>query len=87
MAAQILICRRCGRRDAADLGSNQQELANAGMLERQCPGCGAETKWGLAQDYRKLDRRASDRRGGERRMGFERRRTSRRRSPRRRASE
>lgn len=83
MATQVLICRRCGRRDVMEMAANQIELANAGMLERQCPGCGAESKWGLAQDYRKQDRRAKARRRGERRMGFDRRRKTRRVSPRR----
>ena len=65
--AQILICRNCGARIHADLASNEQELANVGMLERHCAPCGRDTTWGLAQDYRKVERRRGERRAVERR--------------------
>jgi len=83
--SQILICRSCGARAAAVLAVNEQELANVGMLERQCGACARETTWGLAQDYRRRDRRVGERRAverrraraagpsGERRRGVERR--------------
>ena len=66
--SSILVCRNCGARSAAlDLAVNQQELANVGMLERRCTRCARETPWGLAEDYRRKDRRASERRSTQRR--------------------
>jgi hypothetical protein len=65
--SQVLICRSCGARAATVLAVNEQELANVGMLERRCNTCAQETTWGLAQDYRRRDRRAVERRAGERR--------------------
>ncbi len=63
----ILICSNCGARLPTQLAVNEQELANVGMLERRCERCHKTTRWGLAQDYRRLDRRAGERRHGERR--------------------
>ena len=97
--SSVLVCRNCGARSAAlDLAVNQQELANVGMLERRCARCGRETPWGLAEDYRKTERRTADRRalqrrvraehppgGGERRRGQERRMRSARNAQRRRS--
>ena len=68
MTQILLICRNCGARMGASLAVNEQELANVGMLERPCAGCGRETLWGLAEDYRRRDRRLAERRHGERRM-------------------
>lgn len=66
--SSVLICRSCGARSAAmDLAVNEQELANVGMLERPCPKCGRETTWGLAEDYRKHERRSQERRAAQRR--------------------
>ena len=65
--SQILICRSCGARATAVLAVNEQELANVGMLERPCNACGRDTTWGLAQDYRRRDRRVRERRADERR--------------------
>jgi hypothetical protein len=74
--ATVLICRTCGTRSGVALATNEQDLANVGMLERRCGKCGSETRWGLAQDYRRVDRRMGDRRrgmvappGADRRMG------------------
>lgn len=64
----LLICRACGTRAMDELASNQKELADVGMLERKCIQCNADTRWGLAQDYRRTDRRSADRRQSERRM-------------------
>ena len=83
--ATLLICRTCGTRTQAELASNEQELANVGMLERSCAPCGKGTRWGLAQDYRRVQRRATERRsmraavpGGSERRGNERRARERR---------
>jgi hypothetical protein len=58
---------------------NEQDLANVGMLERRCEKCGHVTRWGLAQDYRRKERRESDRRAGAAPFGGqERRRVQRR---------
>jgi hypothetical protein len=65
--AQILICRSCGARVSLDLAVNEQELANVGMLERRCTACARQTTWGLAQDYRRIERRHGERRDAERR--------------------
>ena len=65
--SQILICRSCGARATAVLAVNEQELANVGMLERPCSACARVTTWGLAQDYRRIDRRTGERRADERR--------------------
>ncbi len=59
----LLICRTCGTRAQAELASNEQELVNVGMLERSCTPCGKDTRWGLAQDYRRVQRRSTERRG------------------------
>lgn len=61
--AALLICRTCGTRAQAELAMNEQDLANVGMLERPCAPCGKDSRWGLAQDYRRVQRRNSDRRG------------------------
>ena len=58
----ILICRTCGKRTQGTLASNEQDLANVGMLERACAPCGKDTRWGLAQDYRHTQRRSNERR-------------------------
>ena len=63
----VLICRSCGARLTLDLAINEQELANVGMLERRCGPCARDTIWGLAQDYRKVNRRHGERRGVVRR--------------------
>jgi hypothetical protein len=60
--ATVLICRTCGTRSGAVLATNEQDLANVGMLERRCGKCGGDTRWGLAQDYRRVERRLGDRR-------------------------
>jgi hypothetical protein len=60
--ATVLICRTCGTRSGVTLATNEQDLANVGMLERRCGKCGNETRWGLAQDYRRVERRGGDRR-------------------------
>jgi hypothetical protein len=85
--ATLLICRTCGTRTQAELASNEQELANVGMLERSCAPCGKGTRWGLAQDYRHAQRRNSERRkmparapGSGERRGNERRAEERRRT-------
>jgi len=81
----VLICRTCGKRSGAELASNEQDLANVGMLERACGTCGQNTRWGLAQDYRLVERRGNDRRGisGAVPGGMERRGSQRRRAERR----
>lgn len=66
--SQILICRSCGARATAALAVNEQELANVGMLERRCEACARDTSWGLAQDYRRRERRTRERRADERRL-------------------
>jgi hypothetical protein len=77
--ATVLICRTCGTRTGATLASNEQDLANVGMLERHCGKCNAETRWGLAQDYRLAERRRADRRLNQLpHSGPERRRANRR---------
>lgn len=85
--ATLLICRTCGTRTQAELASNERDLVNVGMLERSCTPCGKDTRWGLAQDYRRVQRRATERRnmraaapGGSERRGKERRSTERRRT-------
>lgn len=65
----VLICRTCGTRATMELATNEQELANVGMLERRCGRCGAVTTWGHVQDYRHRERRTADRRRSERRGG------------------
>lgn len=65
----VLICSKCGSRAAVALAANEQELAKVGMLERQCERCRQTTRWGLAEDYRRIDRRVGERRRGERRSG------------------
>jgi hypothetical protein len=60
--ATVLICRTCGTRVGGTLATNEQDLANVGMLERSCVKCSSVTRWGLAQDYRMVERRATDRR-------------------------
>ena len=81
----ILICRTCGTRKQEELATNERELANVGMLERACKACGTDTRWGLAQDYRRVERRNADRRrgrapapGGGERRGSDRRSLERR---------
>lgn len=64
---QLLICRTCGTRAMDELATNQKELADVGMLERHCIQCSSDTRWGLAQDYRRAERRAADRRHTQRR--------------------
>ncbi len=83
--ATLLICRTCGTRTQAELATNERELANVGMLERSCTPCGADTRWGLAQDYRRVERRSVERRhsgagapGGSERRSSDRRRQERR---------
>jgi hypothetical protein len=83
--ATLLICRTCGARTQAELASNEQDLVNVGMLERSCAPCGKATRWGLAQDYRRVQRRSTERRnmrapapGSGERRGNERRSTERR---------
>lgn len=83
----LLICRACGMRAQAELASNEQDLVNVGMLERSCAPCGKNTRWGLAQDYRHVQRRSTERRnmrapapGSGERRGNERRSTERRRT-------
>ncbi|MBI1749550.1 MAG: hypothetical protein HY234_04230 [Acidobacteria bacterium] len=83
----LLICRNCGTRTQAELASNEQDLVNVGMLERSCPPCGKDTRWGLAQDYRRVERRNVERRrapapapGGGERRGSQRRTEERRRT-------
>jgi hypothetical protein len=58
----VLICRTCGTRAGGTLATNEQELANVGMLERSCQKCAGTTRWGLAQDYRRIERRLLERR-------------------------
>ncbi len=83
--AILLICRTCGNRAQAELATNERELANVGMLERSCTPCAKDTRWGLAQDYRRVERRGTERRsvrapapGGGERRGSERRTEERR---------
>ena len=77
----IIICRTCGDKAEAELANNQKELADVGMLELRCRRCATPTRWGLAENYRQVDRRSADRRGGA-----ERRRSSRASTDRRRGS-
>ena len=63
----IIICRTCGDRAEAELATNQKELAEVGMLELRCRRCAASTRWGLAENYRRVDRRQADRRRADRR--------------------
>ena len=63
----IIICRTCGDRAEAELATNQKELADVGMLELRCRRCATGTRWGLAENYRRVDRRQADRRRTERR--------------------
>lgn len=83
----VMICRTCGTRAGAQLASNEQDLVNVGMLERSCAKCGKVTAWGLAQDYRRVERRNVERRrmrtpapGGAERRAAERRKAERRRT-------
>jgi len=69
MTPSILICRTCGGRQPSTLAVNEQELAAVGMLERSCAKCGTNAKWGLAEDYRKRERRTGERRRADRRRG------------------
>ncbi len=62
-----LVCRSCGFRSPAQLAPNEQELAKVGMLENRCEHCQQATFWGLAEDYRRVERRSGERRVGERR--------------------
>jgi len=62
--ATLLICRMTGTRVEADLAANELELAQVGMLERFCDAAGQVTRWGLAQDYRSMERRGNERRHG-----------------------
>jgi len=64
---ELLICRGCGTRLGLELAVHQKELADVGMLEQTCAHCRAVTRWGLAADYRRTERRSNDRRGDERR--------------------
>ena len=58
----IIICRTCGDKAEAELANNQKELADVGMLELRCRRCGIISRWGLAENYRRVDRRTADRR-------------------------
>ncbi|GEM_PF-2531695 len=64
---ELLICRGCGARLGLDLAVHQKELADVGMLEQACGRCRTVTRWGLAADYRRRERRSKDRRGDDRR--------------------
>ncbi len=72
--ADVILCLGCAARAPATLVSNEEDLANAGMLERHCVRCATVTRWGQAEDYR----RGSQHRQGERRTGRFRRRENRR---------
>lgn len=83
----VLVCRTCGTRADGALASNELELANVGMLERACGKCGRDTRWGLAQDYRRVERRGAERRAASLpHAGPERRRQERRSKSERRAA-
>ncbi len=64
----ILECRGCGRRQPIHLAAHQIELAQVGMLEVHCFGCGKIARFQLVAARRANDRRALERRGAERRM-------------------
>ena len=81
--ATLLICRGCGKKSEQELAIHQQELVVVGMLEQHCAQCGADTRWGRAEDYRRVQRRASERRRGLSFSGSERRSIERRRLQRR----
>lgn len=72
--ASVILCTSCGGREAAELAVNERDLANVGMLERNCKRCGRDTPWGLAEDYRRAERRVGERRRGIGRWAGEERR-------------
>lgn len=65
---QLLECRGCGRRQPIHLAAHQVELAQVGMLEVHCFGCGKIARFQLVAARRATDRRMMDRRNVERRM-------------------
>jgi hypothetical protein len=72
----LILCTACGARTSAELAPNERDLVTVGMLERRCSRCSADTRWGLAEDYRRGERRQMERRrgigrwtGAERRKG------------------
>jgi hypothetical protein len=64
---ELLICRGCGARLGVELAIHQKELADVGMLEQSCARCQTTTRWGLAADYRRRDRRSTERRARDER--------------------
>ncbi|MBI3406545.1 MAG: hypothetical protein HY046_13920 [Acidobacteria bacterium] len=70
----LILCLGCGARVEAELASNEEDLVGAGLLERHCVRCASMTRWGKAEDYR----RVGERRKNERRTGRFRRRENRR---------
>ena len=67
-AGQLIECHSCGRRQPIHLAVNQMELAQVGMLELHCFGCGKMARWQLVATRRRDERRAAERRSTERRM-------------------
>ena len=67
---QTIECRSCGRRQPIHLAANQVELAQVGMLQVHCFGCGKMANWQLVATRRANDRRAQDRRTVERRISL-----------------
>lgn len=57
-----IVCRNCGHADLLEASSAQQDLLTVGMLERPCPACKRETRWGRGLDLRRKERRFRDRR-------------------------
>jgi hypothetical protein len=57
-----IVCRNCGHVETASVPADQQDVLTVGMLERRCPGCGRETRWGRKHDSRRKERRSRERR-------------------------
>ena len=67
-SGQVIECRSCGRRQPIHLAVNQVELAQVGMLEVHCFGCGKIARWQMVATRRRDERRATERRTIDRRQ-------------------
>ena len=76
--ATAVVCRNCGFQERVELTGEEKDLVTVGMLERRCTGCDRGTRWGLAHDARRNERRISEKRHADQRVSTERRRQTRR---------
>ena len=81
--ATAVVCRNCGFQERVELTGQEKDLVTVGMLERRCTGCARGTRWGLAHDARRRDRRVSEQRRAQGQVNEERRARARRAAERR----